>query len=588
MIRNHFRFDCDGNIIVNASDENTDVYSRCLQNSNQNNASDENTDVYSRCLQDSNQNNYTSDDVNSYELDGIVNEEETDVTDINIPWHTIENASAEHMHGTIVPTPIRVCKDKTNQVIEILSRLNYKHYLTNESCGILSENEIVLRNLTRNSEYILWSHLVYKKTDLTITDTNIVKWIYQLIQYLPFLLYQYQDYILVAKQLGPSSVLGFLDNISSLVTWFRLVRTRLNSECDITHRALEQFKLAISLLRKRNKKQTKMSKPVDSLQAAIDNKRFPPGLLPQLQDEIVKFLPYIRSFPINKPTFIDSTMYSKFCQIMHTANYAFSPQGRISAFTEMKIKDLPNLLDSFAITNKFKTSAKFGLQAVSLGDIPREILNIYKEFVRPVICAGQQESELSALFVRYDGEPDKDVGRHIINFSHQIGFHISSNNIRSMVEINADTRHSKGEITSEQLAAVTRSSSHSSEAVKEYYLLKNLSTTIETARGAIDWRNNLPLESLASRHTVIKDWGTNHPEYKSEKTRIKFSDDELFYMRNLYSKFNIDNRSLKLFSAAYALSAIKNDPNATAIFHERHVLTTDRLRTGYHAINLLL
>ena len=568
MIRNHFRFDCDGNIIVNASDENTDVYSRCLQ--------------------DSNQNNYTSDDVNSYELDGIVNEEETDVTDINIPWHTIENASAENMHGTIVPTPIRVCKDKTNQVIEILSRLKYKHYLTNESCGILSENEIVLRNLTRNSEYILWSHLVYKKTDLTITDTNIVKWIYQLIQYLPFLLYQYQDYILVAKQLGPSSVLGFLDNISSLVTWFRLVRTRLNSECDITHRALEQFKLAISLLRKRNKKQTKMSKPVDSLQAAIDNKRFPPGLLPQLQDEIMKFLPYIRSFPINKPTFIDSTMYSKFCQIMHTANYAFSPQGRISAFTEMKIKDLPNLLDSFAITNKFKTSAKFGLQAVSLGDIPREILNIYKEFVRPVICAGQQESELSALFVRYDGEPDKDVGRHIINFSHQIGFHISSNNIRSMVEINADTRHSKGEITSEQLAAVTRSSSHSSEAVKEYYLLKNLSTTIETARGAIDWRNKLPLKSLATRHTVIKDWGTNHPEYKSEKTRIKFSDDELFYMRNLYSKFNIDNRSLKLFTAAYALSAIKNDPNATAIFHERHVLTTDRLRTGYHAINLLL
>ena len=78
-------------------------------------------------------------------------------------------------------------------------------------------------------------------------------------------------------------------------------------------------------------------------------------------------------------------------------------------------------------------------------------------------------------------------------------------------------------------------------------------------------------------------WGSKHPDYKSGAARIKFSKEENKYIISLI-KLNcvLDNegnyKPPPKF-ASFCLEQIKMDNLAIPIFHERHVLSTERIRS---------
>ena len=79
-------------------------------------------------------------------------------------------------------------------------------------------------------------------------------------------------------------------------------------------------------------------------------------------------------------------------------------------------------------------------------------------------------------------------------------------------------------------------------------------------------------------------WGADHPDYMprepgvaaNPKAKARWSNSELRYIERWCTKHN--SASMKDL-----LECIRGDPKARTIFHERHVLKTDRLRAGYLA-----
>ena len=78
-------------------------------------------------------------------------------------------------------------------------------------------------------------------------------------------------------------------------------------------------------------------------------------------------------------------------------------------------------------------------------------------------------------------------------------------------------------------------------------------------------------------------WGSSHLYHASVATRVPFDKAELDYLRVLFANnphFLTSGRT-----ASMALSHIRKDRAARAIFHERHVFNTTRLKAGFAALD---
>jgi hypothetical protein len=81
---------------------------------------------------------------------------------------------------------------------------------------------------------------------------------------------------------------------------------------------------------------------------------------------------------------IDKTTYFTFVGLIGAALYSFSPQGRPSGIEDMKMSQLPALLqDGFAQSSVFKTNAKYGFQPVTMSTTTIELIQIYCNHIRP-------------------------------------------------------------------------------------------------------------------------------------------------------------------------------------------------------------
>ena len=78
------------------------------------------------------------------------------------------------------------------------------------------------------------------------------------------------------------------------------------------------------------------------------------------------------------------------------------------------------------------------------------------------------------------------------------------------------------------------------------------------------------------------EWGTRHRHFLSTAIRVPFDEPEKEYLRNLLEENPHIRTSGRM--VAMALSHIRRDRAARAIFHERHVLNTTRLKTGFAAL----
>ena len=83
------------------------------------------------------------------------------------------------------------------------------------------------------------------------------------------------------------------------------------------------------------------------------------------------------------------------------------------------------------------------------------------------------------------------------------------------------------------------------------------------------------------------EWGTSHRYYRSQATRVPFGRAEITYLQTLLEENPHIRTSGRM--VAMALAHIRRDRDRTpggarAIFHERHVMNTTRLKTGFAAL----
>jgi hypothetical protein len=78
-------------------------------------------------------------------------------------------------------------------------------------------------------------------------------------------------------------------------------------------------------------------------------------------------------------------------------------------------------------------------------------------------------------------------------------------------------------------------------------------------------------------------WGAQHPEFGKKEgpgERAQWSPEEKRYLIPLAESLSLISKTNLM---ARCLKHIKNDPSATPIFHKRHILTSDRLKSCWVA-----
>ena len=159
----------------------------------------------------------------------------------------------------------------------------------------------------------------------------------------------------------------------------------------------------------------------------------------------------------------------------------------------------------YALSKTFKTSSKYGYQPVPIDEHTGYFLNYYFEVVIPIIrgkCAISHDS----LWIKFNGEPDTYLGRHITNFFvKSIGKHITSNGFRCFVESRAKAMEYKGILSKAQRESIHNLNGHTSGTSGIYYALESQKNAVEKGVSAFnasfDMSSHAPQSVVASSIT---------------------------------------------------------------------------------------
>lgn len=134
--------------------------------------------------------------------------------------------------------------------------------------------------------------------------------------------------------------------------------------------------------------------------------QYPTGGLKTLQDTVSNDLPLVEQIIAIGSYATNKMAYRSFMQILFSAVYVFSVQGRLSGKDDFKnnnsylligVHDLKYgqrfqlLEEGFAMSSQFKTQTKYGFQAITLGKIAKDLFTKYINFVRPDTLQGEND-----------------------------------------------------------------------------------------------------------------------------------------------------------------------------------------------------
>jgi hypothetical protein len=486
-----------------------------------------------------------------------------------------------------------LCKESIGITREILSGIGFRDYLEDSVVGLSKSSDVCAFSLLSNARFLLWTHLSINQTPLELSNYGVRHWTQMVVKYHANAQFTFQSYLLNNLKFKPDSVISFASCLKEYVEWFHTFRTvahpdpfkiKLSSyhKFMMTNKRVMKGarKLRIKEVKKRSGSQT------NALDEAIANRQLPQGGLKELQDTVSAEMPWVYSFCTSVrrgPGLVDEPTYQRLICLLIASMYVFAPQGRISGIEDMKVKHVPELMKSFATSEEFKTSDHYGYQAVSMGNVSKEILSLYMKYFRPRVVSSRPTPN-DVLFLTFQGTPDRRLGRHVTAFFKlRLGIHITTTLIRVLVETTVEEKYRSGEITLDQREAMSVISGHSSKIVKDHYLRLNVAEQLEKAKVAMGMSDAEPAPTNEPKMPVkLKDWGTAHPQYNcGPHDRIKYSEEEDAYLLDLAQDMMRSDGTLPERFTSLALKAIKEDPNATAIFHLKHIFSADRLRSRY-------
>ena len=108
--------------------------------------------------------------------------------------------------------------------------------------------------------------------------------------------------------------------------------------------------------------------------------------------------------------------------MLYSALYVYSPQGRISAIEDLKLHHVKDFeREGYAMSSRFKTNAAFGYQPVTTAKVSKMLLSFYVNTLRPEIvkkCEDDNDnydpsllnSDNSPLFLNFDRSNATRIG----------------------------------------------------------------------------------------------------------------------------------------------------------------------------------
>jgi len=507
-----------------------------------------------------------------------------------------EHHAIEEQEGVVF-----LCKEDINELKEVLTVIGFRNYLEDPVLGLCKTTDMVTFSLLSIARFLLWTHLCLKKVPLELSTDAVLRWSKILISKKATVVQQFQAFLVEALKFSPDSIIHFVSRLKEYVEWFRMFRSERSLDpFKIKQSKYDKFMTICSRIMKgarqlrRKRLKMKSGSQTNAMDEAIANRQLPQGGLKELQDTVAAEMQWIYAFCTSVrrgPGLVDEPTYQQLMCLLIASMYVFAPQGRISGIQDLKVKDAPELMESFATSKEFKTSSTYGMQAVTMSDISKEILSIYLKFFRPRVT-NARPCPNDPLFLTYQGTPDKRLGRHVTAFfAPRLGINITTTLIRALVETTVEDKYRSGEITLDQREAMSAISGHSSKIVKDHYLRLNVADQLEKAKIAMGMSDAVSTPTTVPKALVkLKDWGTAHPQYEctNHNARIKFSAEEDAYLLDLAQDMMRIDGSLPDRFTSLALKAIKADPDATAIFHLRHVFSADRLRARLRHHKLIL
>ncbi len=380
---------------------------------------------------------------------------------------------------------------------EVLISMGLKDHLMEYSVAGKSM-ESQLSNITticgRASSFLMWAfeylRTHYRDEIIEPISPEMIVWTFTKVIRKHFtILDKYCKTVLHAAQsLKAGTINNHLLDISKVAQWCAHYRDSWDEDGPETHH-LVYFKDHIRLLSKQYSKLAKLEGNEKSMDREVQLGRLPKGGLSALQVAIKKAEPWIDNL-LTKKYPINSSNYMHFMGILFAALYVDAPQGRIGGLSHVGVNQYMHLVShNFATTSKFKTSATFGLQAITCRTFSKRLLVLYWDTFRPVASTNISTSEDNMLFLNFSGMPIKSrlIGQLVTKtFLDYTQCHVTTTGCRTLVETACQDAFDSGLITQDMREGVRNINTHGSQVTKNHYIMKNRARDTRNATKAFD------------------------------------------------------------------------------------------------------
>jgi hypothetical protein len=287
-------------------------------------------------------------------------------------------------------------------------------------------------------------------------------------------------------------------------------------------------------------------------------------------------------------TNITHDAYVEFMEVFFAALWSLAPQGRPGGVESLQYRHVQQFVnDGYALSGNFKTAETYVYQPVILSPLTKRLLlEVYIPFLRPLVQPTRSSSPArdDPLFLSYNGGSTVLPGRLVSAFFRRtLSISITITTIRGMIETDVAERLARGEISEAGRNAILEVNGHSQAIATEYYVANQFETTTRLAADAYGLASVVPsIGPIAPLE--VEQWGIDHPDRSitHDNSRARWTSEEKDYLLAVADDIISEcggTAPARLMSSC--LKRIKEDQSTRRIFHRRHIMTTDRLRTGY-------
>ena len=491
------------------------------------------------------------------------------------------------------------------QITKIIENTGYSEHLREDLGGKIKERAIKTAT-GRIAQFLIQTYAHKKSKMLEANVKRVTAWSVCVFTKEFRLLTPYVKFLGGTKGLKPSTILTYLDALDTYSKWLVYI-SPCSTILSNKKQNLDGFKYIVGRYRtsqRKAKKEANSGENSITVQGRVNSLRLPPDGFKGLQQIVAGRFEMASGLITERDVLgIDKTVYNEFLGLLIAALYVFVPQGRIGGVQSLQFEDYETMMKmGYAMSSAFKTSAKFGYQPVLSNKQINGLITTYFQKLRPLAVKNARKrnsigttiKDPTWFWLTFSGKHCERLGRRLTQFFLKNGhFHVTTTDIRSLLETKAHEAMQSGGISPQQRDAISAVGGHSSQTVTDYYIKHNRSADRRNAYEAfgimVPTQNSQSDEQEQDEgfpdqdECKEPDVGIEHPEYKTERSKAKWTEKEIEYT----GKWLIGvaqknpNKQQPCFKELHA--HIMQDPEARKLFHRYHACSPQRLQWGKKA-----